>query len=798
MKISLEWIQKYVDLPQDLSMEDLSRDLTMRTVEVEGYEALKKTYDHVVVGVITALSPHPDADLLHVTKVDVGEEELQIVCGGVNLYVGQKVVVTLPGAYAVWHGEGEPVKIDVTELRGVRSHGMICGANELGLETLFPARVPHEIIDLKDFEAPAGTPLVEALALDDTILEIDNKSLTNRPDLWGHYGMAREFAAIYEKSLRPLPEPQPLPETQYPVTVQSDRCPRYTAMVWEGVDARPAPYWMRAALMKAGVRPINALIDITNYVMLATGQPTHAFDRNHIQGGIIVRLAHPEESLELLDGTICSLSPEDLVIADHEKPVALAGVMGGAKDSIGEDTQAIVFEIAGFSAKSIRKTAQRYGIRTESSMRFEKGIDLPRIAQAQGLAQALLSEIFPQARCIAAGADGISAQDEVTIDVTSGWLSRRLGLSVTDKDVAERLAPLGFSVERSGEGLHIHVPSWRATGDVSLPDDVLEEVARMIGYENFPVYYPDVQLKDAVRQPKVELDRALREYLAFRCGFQEIFTYPWVNETFIQAAGIDTEKALTLAQPPAPEERFLRVSLVPGVLQAVQENVRYLTNFRIFELTQVFEKADLPLPRQRRFLSGALVGADAKALFYEAKGVLESMSRLCQMEALRLAELPAELAPAWADRKASLGIFCEERCIGTLGLLAPWSRAVAGIKFQEAALFELDVEALRPLDSRTNHYEKLPLYPHVQQDLSVLVDRTVAWSTVAARLSALAKSVRFVDEYTGPQIPADKKSLTLRVELASDTGTLTNEEVEKRMAVIREAMAEFGARLRDR
>lgn len=319
MKVSLNWIRDYVQLPADADLKKLAYDLTMSTVEVEDATDLGASFHDMVVGVINTIEQHPNADKLKVCKTDIGGRVEDIVCGGSNLREGMKVAVALPGAMCKWHGEGDLVEIKKSKLRGVDSYGMICGAVEIGLADLFPTKEEAHILDLSDFDAPAGTPLADALDLNDIILEIDNKSMTNRPDLWGHYGIAREIAALYD-----------LPMTQFPhfdrnventsgfhVTVEdAERCPRYLSAQIEGLNVKPAPYQMQNRIWKVGMRPINALVDITNYVMLATGQPTHAFDSDHIAGHVIVRRAGEGEKLLLLNGKELALSSDDLVIAD--------------------------------------------------------------------------------------------------------------------------------------------------------------------------------------------------------------------------------------------------------------------------------------------------------------------------------------------------------------------------------------------------------------------------------------------------------------------------------------------------
>lgn len=805
MKLSLNWIKEYITLPSDLTMEQLAHDLTMRTVEVEGIVNPKDALEGIVVGVIISLAKHPAADLLTVCQVDAGQDHiLQIVCGGQNLYVGQKVAVSVPGAMVRWHGEGEPVEIKVTELRGVKSEGMICGANELDLEQLLPAEGERSIIDLKDFEAKAGDPIGDVLGLDDMILEIDNKSMTNRPDLWGHYGMARELATIYGSELGVLPKFElPTGVASYPVAIESDRCMRYVAAVFDNLDVRPAPFWMQKRLWSVGLRPINNLVDITNYVMMSTGQPTHGFDRAHVPNGIVVRQARSGEMLELLDDTQVQLDPSDLLITDGEQALALAGVMGGKKDSILLDSSGMVLEVAAFNALGVRRTSKRHNVRTESATRYEKNIDTARVDQALGLAQALLKELAPEATLTAYGEAKTAETVSQTIELELDFLNSRIGREVTAAEVRRLLAPLGFEIlDETASVLTVHVPVWRSTGDVSLIDDLLEEVARMIGYENLDYIAPSITLEAAINQREYDIERKLRETLALNAGFQEIFTYPWIHEDYIAAAAVDPSTLLELEAPPSPEERYIRGSLVPGMLEAVVKNLRYFDSFRIFELAQIYQRGAMSpsepgevLPYQQRSLCAALVGPDAMQLFREAKGVIESLPVRVQFAPLAFAQLEK---PQWADPKMWLNVLDEQGAVcGHIALLSIATEHAAGIKHQLTVLIELNVEMLHPLASRGGAYEALPLYPEVWEDMNVVVSSDTKWSTIETALAPLVLRSRFTEEYYGKQLPEGTKSIIFRYWIGSNEGTLTAADIEARHETIVQTLAaEVNAKLR--
>ena len=812
MKVSLNWIKDYVDLPADMDLKRLSYDLTMSTVEVEDTIELGKQFDNMVVGQIKTIEQHPNADKLKVCKTDIGGEIKDIVCGGSNLAEGMKVAVALPGAMCKWHGEGELVEIKKSKLRGVESYCMICGAVEIGLADLFPTKEEAHILDLSEFDAPAGTPLADALDLNDIILEIDNKSMTNRPDLWGHYGIARELAALYGLPLKPIaPYRSDVGQGSLTVTVEdTERCPRYVAASIENLYVKPATYKMQSRIWKVGMRPINALVDVTNYVMLATGQPTHAFDSDHIAGHIIVRRAAEGEKLLLLNGKELPLSTDDLVIADDAGAVGLAGVMGGAKDSILPETSRVILEVANFDAKGIRRTALRYDNRTEASARYEKAIDPERCDQALAMSMALFAELYPEMKVTGLSDLYPKHLENAEIDVTLSWLERRLGKSLTPDDVKHKMELLGYQVTFDGDNMHVVVPTWRSTGDVSIKADIMEEVARMYGYENFEAAPITTSFDGAINQLDKDLERKIKEYLSFRCGMQEIFTYPWMDELYVNAVLQSTDGILALSTPPSPAERLVRSSLLPNLCKAVVKNERYFDEFAIYETAQVFrdENYTTPydprekLPSQRKHVAGAFVcgGKDVTTLFRKAKGVLEMMPRYTHMEGFTLKQVEK---PVWADNVVWLNVYLGEERIGDLALLSKKVSMECGIKNLNVMLFELDQDCLKPFRSRTNSFTHLPEYPMTEYDISVLLPGEVKWEDVAQTIrgvkSELFHGAHFVDEYRGKQVPDGKKSVTVRLAIGSKEKTLTSAEIEDVVnGVINKLVKRFGAELRSK
>ena len=812
MKLSLSWIKDYVQIPEDMDLKKLAYDLTMSTVEVEDVEYLARRFDNMLVGVIEKIEPHPNADKLRVCKVDIGGGEIKdIVCGGINLKEGMRVAVSCPGAVVRWHGEGEPVVIKNSKLRGVESYGMICASDEIGLGELFPASQEAEILDLSAFEVPAGTSLADALDMNDVLLEIDNKSMTNRPDLWGHYGIAREIAALYDLPLKKIEPYTADVQSDFKVEIDDpDRCTRYIGVEMSGVEVKPSPYQMQNRIWKAGMRPINALVDITNYVMLATGNPTHAFDADNITDHIVVRHAMEGEKLILLNDHELTLCADDLVITDSEGPVALAGVMGGAKDSILPKTRRVILEVANFESTGIRRTALRYDTRTEASSRYEKAVDPERCEQALALSMQYFQELYPELTVTGFCDKYVKKLERAQIDVSLAWLAKRLGKNLSNEVIQKKLELLGFDVEISGDNMHVTAPTWRSTGDISIKDDVMEEVARLYGYDNFEATSFTTTFEGAINQKDQDLLRRIKEYLAIRCGMQEVYTYPWMNDVFVNAVLQSTEGVLRLSTPPAPDLSYIRSSLLPNLCEAVVKNERYFNDFAIFEEAQVFfdrnytaayDETEL-LPEQKRHIGAAFASSvkDITELFREAKGVLEYMPRYTHMEGF---EFRKEEKPVWADNVVWMNIFRGGEKIGDMGLVAKKVSMDCGIKNLSVMLFELDVTKLVPLKSRTNRFTHLAEYPETDYDISMLFDSDAAWADIydaimgQKKASALLKDAAFVDEYRGKQIPEGKKSVTIRLTIGSSEKTLTSQEIESAAnQVMKKLGKKMGAELR--
>lgn len=792
MKISLNWIQDFVDLPKDLTPEQISYDLTMSTVEVEEVIDLKKNFESILVGKVVELKPHPDADKLRIAMTDLGELGIkQVVCGGENLEQGMYVAVAIPGAKVRWHGEGDLVKLKETKIRGEASFGMICASCEVGLADLYPEKGEKDIMDLSARPADAGTPLADYLDYNDIILDIDNKSLTNRPDLWGHYGMAREFSAIYKVPLKDLPNTtvKNTKKDNLKINIEDPkRCNRYIGTTIDNIKVEESPLWMKARLAKVGQRPINLLVDITNYAMFTVGQPLHAFDSREIKDNTINIRLSKNETLTLLDDKEIEISNDDLVIADSSAPLALAGVMGGKNSGVSNDTTKIILEAAHFSHLNIRRTARNFGLRTESSMRFEKGIDSNRAKTGSDFFIHTLKQIQPDMQITAHADEYPVKSSEIKIEVALNYINTRIGHDFTAKDVTSTLELLGYVVKEKKEVFTITVPEFRATGDISLQEDIVEEIARIHGLDNLDFIPPQITLTSAISTPTYSTERQIREFLSFTAGLNEVFTYPWMENKFTDAIGIDTSDAFKLSDPPSPETENLKTSLLPNLLQAVSSNVRYFDSFGLFEIGRIFTKdEDLihsskeeNLPNQPKIIAGVVTNKDEKTAFLKAKGALEGLSKLTKINFRFLDSSNVK----YAKGNVSLSISANGKEVGLLCLIADRVLRKADVKHANVAYFEINFTELAKLNKPAPSYKELAKFPEIDFELSVLFDEKVAWSDISSivkKSNSLIKEVSFFTEYQGKQLPEGKKSVSFNMKLADKNATLTSEQSQEVM-----------------
>ncbi|PRX42310.1 phenylalanyl-tRNA synthetase beta subunit [Planifilum fimeticola] len=803
MRVSYEWLKEMVDL-SGIDADELAESLTRTGVAVDAVEDRNPGVQRVVVGRVKSVEPHPGAERLRVCRVDVGQEDLlQIVCGAPNVAEGQLVPVALEGAEL----PGD-VRIKRAKLRGVESQGMICSAGELGLpEKLLPKELTEGILVLTE-EAKVGQDIRSLLGMDDKVLELD---LTpNRSDCLSMIGMAYEAGAVFDRSLR-LPEPKELPVTgaELPVSVAVESeadCPVYAAQVVDGLRLGPSPQWMQNRLIAAGVRPINNIVDVTNYVMLEYGQPLHAFDYDQVSGGrILVRRARQGERLETLDGVTRECDQDTILITDGDKPLGLAGVMGGANSEVKDGTTRVLIESACFDPVLIRRTSRRLGLRSEASNRFEKGVDRSRIVPALKRAVQLLVEVAGGRVASPIVLEKSGDVDEKIIPVRHGRIVSLMGADIGEEDVMDIFRRLRFPVKKEENVYHVQVPSRR--NDLNIEVDIIEEVARLYGYNRIPaVFLQGSQGRGGLTREQ-RLRRTIRHTLRY-LGMNEAVTYSLTSPQWEKGLSLHPDaRPIPLSMPISDERSVLRTSLLPHLLQSAAYNVhRRQEHVALFEIgrTYLAEKQPLTdLPEERWELAGLWTGPmgpvhwreQTASDFYRVKGILESLFARLGIEGVEfLPDRPEGFHPG---RTAEIRI--GGRFAGILGQIHP--RLSDELDLKETFAFQLDMEVLLDAAKTDLLFRPIPRYPASTRDLAIVVDAGVPAAEVEKVIRRAAgehlESVTLFDVYTGEQVGNEKKSLAYSLVYRAEDRTLTDEEVAKfHQAVVDELERVFGARLR--
>jgi len=788
MKASISWLKSLC--PTDLSIDDIVRRLTMAGLEVDGVEPASKPWTHVVVGEVLSVTQHPDADKLNVCEVTDGESTYQVVCGATNVRAGLKVPFARVGAVI-----GDDFRIQQAKLRGVDSHGMLCGADELGLSD-----ERDGLMELPD-HVVTGSDVADLLSLPDHVVEVD---LTpNRGDCLSITGLARELGVLSQTTVRTVDCEAVDPESDETHDVHlsaPEGCPCYVGRVIEHVDVtKPTPMWMVERLRRSGIRSIDAIVDITNYVMLELGQPMHAFDRDQLVGEIDVRMAHPGEQLVLLDGKTLTLSDDVLVIADQEKALALAGIMGGEHSGISERTTTVFLESAYFAPITIAGKARRYGLHTDASARFERGVDWQLAERACQRATALILDIcggVPGPVMITDNEQALPTLQVVTL--THARIKQQLKIELASETIQQMLQALGFDVDVTSDGFRCVAPSWRF--DIAIEQDLIEEIARIYGYNNLPTSLPAQALTmAAVPEAETPLMR-LKHYLVDQ-DIQEVVTYSFVDPA-MQALLGDGVEGVRLANPIASNLAEMRRSLMPGLVEAVRHNVnRQAPRVRVFETGQCFVSSDDQLDQSER-LGIALYGqqaplhfsGDRLVDFFDLKGIVDGLGIVNGGGSLSWSsgEHPA-LAPGQTARVSING-----QSIGIVGRLHP--RLARELDLPKP-LFLADLNLSPLLSGQVTAFKAISRYPRVLRDLAVVVDDSIAWQQIVDAVKSLGdsriQSVELFDVYRGTGVPEGRQSLALSLSLQDPEKTLDDVAIQEMVnQVVRTLGEQTGAELR--
>ncbi len=799
MWLSLNWLADHVDL-SGLDPEEIGTRLTMRTALIEAVVDQRAALDGVVVGEVLSCGPHPDADRLSVCMVEHGAgEPAHVVCGAPNVATGQKIIYA-PVGTKLPNG----LKLKKAKIRGLPSAGMICAEDEIGLGP------EHDGIIVLDGELEPGRPIGEVSGLADVLFEIDNKSVTHRPDLWGHYGFARELAALYGRELRPLELATDLvPGDAGPAIELADPegCPLYAGLCIDDVSRR-SPDWMRFRLVACGMRPLGLLIDLSNYVMLELGQPTHPFDRDRLAGDRIeVRRASEGEVLRTLDDIDRRLTGEDVVIADGEQAVALAGIMGSASSEVQDGTSRVFLEAACFHPERVRRTSSRLGLRSEALARFEKSLDPALVEESLRRYAALVRRLSPEARIEPTfRIVGQAAAPETRIRFDAARATAVLGREVEDREITTTLGSVGFGVTAAGPGqFEVAVPSWRATRDVSIAEDLIEEVGRLAGYDAVPTVAPRGTVLVGRRDPVLELEDQLRDCLARDAAFTESLAYSMVDDGALTAVGWDAARTLPrLANPLQQDAARLRPSPAPGLLVRLEGWLRHGPEVRTFEIGRGYEPgegADGEVRESRQCV--ALYGRRREHAGPDVERVLRgvadaAVAALGRPRPRLEAAAPPEHEPWFHPRRAAR-LLVGDAPVGWLGTVSPEVLPRLGVD-AHVGLLMLDLAGLAGVPSQPTRYVPIPRYPAARIDLAFLIGPGLTVEQVREAIQGAGKrtlvSVEPFDVYRGETLGEGERSVAFHLVFQAKDRTLTDDDVAAARERVVKAVAKLGASLR--
>ena len=797
MLVSYNWLKQYTNVEDNANA--LAEKITRGGIEVEGVEYLAEEISNVVVGYVVSKEKHLDAEKLNVCQVNVGEEEnLQIVCGAPNVDAGQYVIVAKVGAKL------PGIKIKKAKLRGVESQGMICSLAELGLSKSVVPKNYQEGIYVFETEQELGSDVVEVLGLNDYILDL---SITpNRADALSMRGLTYELGALYNNKVNfnDVEKEENYEATSLQVAVESDSCRNYVGQIVKNVEVKSSPLWLQTRLMNSGIRPINNIVDITNYVLLEFGQPMHAFDKDLVGDKIVVRDAKEGEVLETLDGEERKLQTTDLVITDGTRAIALGGVMGGKNTEVSEETKNIILESAYFNPTSVRRTSAAHGLRSDSSARFEKGIDPNMQKAALARAVELILELCPNA-VVESSVGVVNKVDEKVVEITTSYINNYLGIILSTEEIVAILEGLSFKVEASGEDLVVKVPTRRP--DISIKQDLVEEVIRIYGYDNLASTLP--KFSKTTKGGLTYSQRMVRDLpgLYASLGFNDTINYSLVSEEEATQYTLEDHHKVRLLMPMTETHSTLRQSLIPGLLNTVQYNVaRKQKDLKLLEIGRVFFGSgdDNIQPKETVYLSAVLTGEERSTKwlkesstldFFAAKGYLEVVFERLGLEE-KVTYKKSTLEGMHPGRFAE--VYLGEKRIGFIGEVHPQVADKLGLN--TTYVFEINLDEVISEGKVKPKYEEVTKYPEITRDIAMLVDvkdeYQNIYNVVESVNSKLITKVELFDLYVGAELLVGKKSLALTITYSDKQKTLTDEEVTAVHDKVLAALTAYGAIIR--
>jgi len=784
MLLSMNWIRDFVDL-DGFDLDELIHRFTLSTAEVEDIFHMGADTKGVISAKILSCEPHPESKKLHLLKVDTGSGVVDCVCGAPNAREGLTV------AFATAGGCVNGFEIKEAKVAGYTSYGMCCSQSELGISA------DNSGLWELDDSTPLGVDIKELYPIEDTVFEVDNKSLTNRPDLWGHYGIAREFAALADRPLRPytkadLSKYDALPGVEINIE-DTEHCFRYSSIKVDNVTVHQSPMAMQIRLYYCGMRGLNLLADLTNYLMLELGQPMHAFDRRRVDRVEIKRFAEPFE-FTTLDDQERHIDENTLMICSEGKPVAVAGIMGGLDSSIFDDTTSLLLESATFDAVCIRKSSTRLGLRTDASMRYEKTLDPELTVGAIERFVHLLCEIDPGVTVVSSLSDSYPTKyPEIELSFDRAYVDRYTGIDIPDERIVATLDALGFGVKHEGNEFTVRVPSWRSTKDVTIKADIIEEITRIYGYDNFEIKTTRSLLAPRLEDPARAADRRIKDMLVLEYGLHEVNSYIWCDNKKYAALNIDVEDNVRVINAMTVDNSVLRNSMIPTLLVFAAENKGFAPEYGIFEIGRVIKGTKDGKCDERKTLGIVLRSQkkSEKELFFALRDMLSTLALNIKHIGFAYENVVSE--HNWQHPKNTAAITLDGRRVGTLCTLHPTTGTAIDKKGAVVAA-EIDLVDFNEIAGASISYDEPSRFPGIDIDLTFLTegrrysDLSSAWE---AKNYKLLKKVTLVDVYEGEQ-----SSISVRLSFASPERTLTRAEIQPAIDAITAELAEKGINLK--